>query len=105
MRLEVESITTSEETAMEEGHSHIQNDQETESVLKLAGDAPVEISVEIARFTLTIAELGRLKPGEILLTRRPIGERVTLRAGRHAFASGELVDVDGEVGVRIVSPA
>lgn len=103
-RLEVESIATNEEIAMEEGHSLIQNDQETATVLKLAGDAPVEISVEIARFTLTIAHLGTLKPGEILLTRRPIGERVTLRAGRQAFAFGELVDVEGEVGVRIVSP-
>lgn len=103
-RLEVESLTTSEEIAMEEGHGLIQNDQETETLLQLAGDAPVEVSVEIARFTLTIAQLGKLKPGEILLTRRPIGERVTLRAGRHAFASGELVDVEGEVGVRIVSP-
>jgi type III secretion protein Q len=103
--LEVDSVKTTQEIAVEESGTHIQQDRDAENALNLASDAPVELSVEIARFTLTLAELGKLKPGEILLTRRPIGERVVLRAGRHALASGELVDVDGEVGVRILSPA
>lgn len=102
-KLCISSVETSQEAVMEEGRTQIEANHE--QVLKMAGDAPVELAVELARFTLTLEELGRLRPGEVLQTRRPIGERVTLRAGGYAVASGELVDVEGEVGVRILALA
>jgi len=67
------------------------------------GDAPLEIAVEIARFTMPLSEVAALAPGEVLATGRAIGERVTLRANGESVATGELVDVDGEVGVRVLS--
>lgn len=70
--------------------------------LRLAGDAPVELCLELARFRLTLAELSALRPGEVLSTGRTIGERVTLTASGHAIAHGELVDIDGEVGLRVL---
>jgi flagellar motor switch/type III secretory pathway protein FliN len=60
------------------------------------------VSVELARFTMPLEELGALRTGEVVATGRAVGERVTLRAGGHALAVGELVDVDGEVGVRLL---
>ncbi|MCS6799030.1 MAG: FliM/FliN family flagellar motor switch protein [Myxococcota bacterium] len=71
-------------------------------LLALVGDAPVELVVELARFRMPIEELATLAPGAIVATGTGIGETVTLRAADRAVASGELVDVDGEVGVRIV---
>ena len=68
----------------------------------LAGDTPIELCLELARFTLPLEELSALRPGEVLNTRRPIGEQVSLTAGGRTFARGELVELDGEVGVRIV---
>jgi type III secretion system YscQ/HrcQ family protein len=68
----------------------------------LAADAPLELSVELARFTLSLAELQRTQPGDVLVTGRRIGESVTLRAAGRVLAHGELVDVDGEIGVRIL---
>jgi type III secretion protein Q len=65
------------------------------------GDAPVELCLELARFTLRLDELSALRRGEVLSTGRAIGERVLLSAGGRAVAHGELVDVDGEIGVRI----
>ena len=67
-----------------------------------AGDAPVTIGVEVARFTLTLEEVASLRPGEIVATGRPVGGQVVLRVGEQAVALGELVNVEGEVGVGIL---
>jgi type III secretion protein Q len=64
---------------------------------------PVMLEVELARVEVPLAELARLEPGAVLplaIDRRGL---VTLRAGERALARGELVDVEGAVGVRIVS--
>lgn len=77
------------------------SDEGSGAVLELVQDASVELRVELARFSLTVAQLTRLGPGDVLETRRRVGEAVTLRAGTAAIAEGDLVDVDGELGVRI----
>jgi len=77
--------------------------QGTEALLRAAGDAPVDVVVELARVALPLGELAALRPGEVLVTGRSLGERVTLRVGERILAQGELVDVDGEIGVRILS--
>lgn len=64
---------------------------------------PITLDVELARVELPVAELARLEPGGILplaIDRRGL---VTLRAGERAVARGELVELDGAVGVRILS--
>jgi type III secretion protein Q len=66
-----------------------------------APQIPITLEVELARIELPLADLCRLAPGTVLplaLDRRGL---VTLRAGEHTVARGELVDVDGAVGVRI----
>ena len=66
-------------------------------------EIPVTLEVELARVPLTLADLARLEPGATLplcLDQRGL---VTLRLGERALARGELVDVDGAVGVRILS--
>lgn len=70
--------------------------------IELVGDAPIELRVEIARVSLPLEDLAQLKPGEIVTTGRPLGAEVVLRAGERIIATGELVDVDGEVGVRVL---
>ncbi|MBN1653052.1 MAG: FliM/FliN family flagellar motor switch protein [Deltaproteobacteria bacterium] len=99
----IESVNTSEEQKMAKGET--QTVGNPQRLMKLAGDAPIEISVELARFSLTLEEIGALQAGEILATGCPIGERATLRAGGRAIASGELVDIEGDIGVRILSVA
>ena len=74
---------------------------ETDS-MRLAASADVDVVVEVARFTLTVAELSQVRVGEVLVSGRRIGDLVTIRVGDRAMATGELVDVDGEVGVRLL---
>ncbi len=72
-----------------------------------AGDvvagAQIEIAIEVLRVAMTVDEIGALRPGDVITSKQPTGAHVVLRAGQRAFAHGELVDVDGELGVRIVS--
>jgi type III secretion protein Q len=63
----------------------------------------VLLEVELARVEVPLAELARLEPGAALplsLDRRGL---VTLRVGERAIGRGELVDVDGAVGVRVIA--
>jgi type III secretion protein Q len=62
---------------------------------------PLPLEVELARVPITLSELARLEPGAVLPL--PIDRRglVTLKLGDRAFARGELVDVEGTLGVRI----
>jgi type III secretion protein Q len=76
-----------EEIAMTERHSQL----------------PVTLEIELGRIDVTLGDLTRLEPGATLplgLDRRGL---VTLRAGERVIARGELVDVEGAVGVRILS--
>lgn len=67
------------------------------------GGLPVTLEVELARVEISLAELGRLEPGMAIplgVDRRGL---VALRAGDRTIARGELVELDGAVGVRILS--
>ena len=81
------------------------SDETEREALTRAGDAPVELTIEIARFHMPLAELAALRPGEVVRAGVPLDARVVLRAGDSAVAEGELVDVEGEVGIRLLKLA
>ena len=66
----------------------------------LAG-LPVEVTVELARGSVTVAEVGAWRVGEVLRFGQRLGESVVVRAGGKPVARGQLVDVEGEVGVQL----
>ncbi len=80
---------------------------EVEEVLPESGPGqsgvPVPIDVAIATVALPVRELGRITPGAVLPLRIARDGGVTLRIGGRTVARGELVDVDGAVGVRVLS--
>jgi type III secretion protein Q len=82
--------------------NHSTQPDPVQAALSVVGDAPIDLRVELARVALTLAEIAALRPGEVLVTGRPLGAEVVLRAGERAVATGELVDVEGELGVRIL---
>jgi len=63
---------------------------------------PITLAVEIARVSLTLGELARLEPGAALPLGLAKDGAVVLRAGEHCIARGQLVDVDGALGVRLM---
>lgn len=62
---------------------------------------PVTLAVEIARVELTLADVARLQPGGVLPLHVSREGLVTLRAGERAVARGQLVEIEGALGVRI----
>ena len=63
---------------------------------------PVEVAVEVAREAFSFAEVAAWRAGEVVPFRARVGEAVTIRASGRAVARGELVDVEGDIGVRIL---
>ena len=64
---------------------------------------PIELEIELSRIRIPLSQLSSLKPGAILGLDVSLNEPVTLRVGGRAVATAELVDLEGEVGARILS--
>lgn len=64
-------------------------------------DVPLVVRVEIGEVSMTAREWADLGPGDVLLLGRRIADPAILRVSGVEVASGELVDVEGELGVRI----
>jgi len=69
----------------------------------LGDDATIEIAVAVGDVRMSVRSLLELQPGHVLELGRPLGSAVELRVGPRVIARGELVDVDGDVGVRVLS--
>jgi flagellar motor switch/type III secretory pathway protein FliN len=64
-------------------------------------DAPIVVRVEVGAVSMTVREWTKLGPGDVIETGRRIAEPVLLRVAGREVARGELVNVEGELGVRI----
>ena len=69
------------------------------------GETPVVVRVEVGSAQMTAREWAALGAGDVVALGKRIGENVVLRVGGAEVARGELVDIEGEVGVRIVARA
>ena len=63
---------------------------------------PVDVEIELTRLRLTLGELSSLKPGALLPLRISSSEPVYLRVGDRRVARAELVEIENEVGARIL---
>jgi len=66
------------------------------------GDVPVLVRVELGEACMAAREWAAVGKGDVVTLGRRVGESVLLRVGGVPVARGDLVEVDGEVGVRIV---
>ena len=65
--------------------------------------APIEVVAELGRLVLRGEEIAGLGPGAVLTLGRAGASPVALRVGDEIWAEGELVDVEGELGVRLTT--
>lgn len=75
-------------------------DQPFESVID---ELTVGVSVEIARRRMSLGELLAVEAGDVIEMNAPVAAGVTLVIDGTPFARGELVDVEGSLGVRVVA--
>lgn len=79
-----------------------ENDDSPEPTLPQAVlDAPLVVRVELGAVSMKAREWAALRPGDVIETGRRIAEPVVLRAAGRVLAHGELVNVEGELGVRV----
>jgi flagellar motor switch protein FliM len=75
------------------------NLRETEGLLR---DVPAPVVVELGRIKLNAQQVVKLRPGQILRLPRGPNDPVNLVVNDKLFARGELIEVDGELGVRLL---
>ena len=75
--------------------------EEESDLEQVVGETPLLVRLELGALEMSAAEWAALRPGDVLATGRRLDEVVTLRTGGCEIARGELVEMEGEVGVRI----
>jgi type III secretion system YscQ/HrcQ family protein len=69
----------------------------------LLDDVTVAMVVELGRVMVSAADIMGLRPGQVIELSRSPGEPVDLVVDGKRIGKGELVEIDGELGVRILS--
>ena len=62
---------------------------------------PIRLSFDLGTKTITLSELQALQPGSVFSIDRPAHEYLTIRANGAVIGSGQLVEIDGRLGVSV----
>ncbi len=76
-------------------------DTAAKEAFNMTADVPVQVVAILGKKTISVKELVGFKMGQVIDLARPINETVDLVAGGKLVAKGELVDIDGKMGVRV----
>lgn len=61
----------------------------------------ITLDFDLGHLSLSVAEIKKLQPGYIFSVGRPLDKAVYISSNGKRLARGELVDIDGNVGVRV----
>jgi type III secretion protein Q len=64
---------------------------------------PVDVEIELARLRIPLQQLATLRPGGVLPLHVNAAQTVIVRIGDKPVAKAELVEIEGEIGARILS--
>lgn len=78
------------------------SDNEQKANINHIAQLPVQLSFDLGEKTMTFNEVRQLKPGYILELSGALPEIVQIRSHNRLIGSGELVEINGRVGVRIL---
>lgn len=79
------------------------SDNEQKQNLEHISQIPVQLSFDLGEKTLSFSEVRQLRPGYILELGRSLPEVVQIRSQHRLIGTGELVEINGRVGVRILN--
>jgi flagellar motor switch protein FliN len=71
-------------------------------VVNLTSDIPVQIVAVLGKKSVTVKDIVSLRMGEVVELNRLPNEAIDLVANGKLIAKGELVDIDGRLGLRIL---
>lgn len=73
-----------------------------EEAVSLSADVPVKLVAVLGKKQIVLKDLLKMKVGQTIDLDRPPNEFVDLTANGKPIAKGELVEIDGKLGVRII---
>lgn len=73
-----------------------------DEIAELSPDIPVNLVAVIGRTTTNVGELMKCRIGQVIDLGRPPGETVDIVVNGRLIARGELVEMEGKMGVRII---
>ncbi|MGV6810351.1 MAG: FliM/FliN family flagellar motor switch protein [bacterium] len=82
------------------GELPMDNDEQDVAIADI-DDMPVLLSFDLGDELLTFKQVGQIKPGHILNLKKPFTNLVTIRSHNQAIGQGEVIDIEGKVGIRI----
>jgi flagellar motor switch protein FliN len=89
-------------TAKGKAAKAVSEEEFSETLLDLAPDVPVNLVAVIGKSSTSVGDLMKTRVGAVIDLGRPPGETVDLVANGRLIARGELVEMDGQLGVRIL---
>lgn len=79
-------------------HEHLQDSSNLEFIL----DIPLELSVELGRTRIRIADILKLGQGAIIELTNPAGNSLEILINKKPIARGEVVVVNEKYGIRLI---
>ena len=102
---EDDTITATSGMLMKTDEFATASDHDFDDAAQLSADGldalPIRLSFDLGERTLSLAELGSIQMGYVFDLALPASRAVTLRANGMRIGEGELVDIDGRIGVAI----
>ncbi len=95
--LDLEALSKKGEPPPEEPLTEI-----SEETAQLSEDVPVKLVAVLGKKNLVLKDLLKFKVGQTIDLERAPNEFVDLTANGKLVAKGELVEIDGKLGVRII---
>lgn len=83
--------------------THGKSGQHPKENIEMLLDVDLDVTIELGRSTLSIKRILELAPGSIIELDRMAGEPVDLRVNNKVVAKGEVVVIDENFGIRILS--
>lgn len=91
-----------EELTVPEAENETQAPDDADDVQGQVADLPVDVVFVAGRLNVTVSELQQIRPGYVFDLRQNSDRRVDICAKGVTLGRGELVEVDGRTGVRIL---
>lgn len=101
-QLEANLLTITSSATFRSEPSMAEHDSESEERVSL-DQLPIRLSFDVGTKTLTLAELQSLTPGATFTVDRPAQDYLTIRANGAVIGTGQLVEIDGRLGVSVTS--
>jgi type III secretion protein Q len=101
--IEGDQITLAQELERQGGNWLMSEDGEESGGDGDIDDLPVRLAFDVGRLDIPLGQMKQLAAGAVLELGRAATGVVTISANGNRIGRGELVDVDGSLGVRIIN--